>query len=157
MVFIKKVIEKPLGEILVEAGVLKKEQVREALQVQKQSKDPIGKILVSLGFIKEEDIVYAISLQYGFPYLPLDNYEIEERVVKEFPYHLPYKYKVIPIDIVGKILICATPDPLDRESLGRVEEETGLDLQIFICTESEYRRALEKYFPQGKESLEAKR
>ena len=146
MVFIKKVIDKPLGQILIEMGILTSKQLQEALEFQKKEKMPIGEILISLGFLKEEDIVYALSLQYGFPYLPLDNYDVDKEVIAQIPLELCLKYEIIPVDIIGKTLTVATPNPLNIENFKKLEEETGFNVQIFICTKTEYQNALEKYY-----------
>ncbi|MBU1122166.1 MAG: type II secretion system protein GspE, partial [Candidatus Omnitrophica bacterium] len=73
-------ISKPLGEILVERGILSKDQLVETLKVQETSGGLFGEIVVRLGFAKEEDIAHCLSLQFGFPYLPLENYEISQDI-----------------------------------------------------------------------------
>ncbi len=73
---IRKVINKQLGELLIERGVISKLQLDKALNVQKEKGGLIGEVLVELGLAKEEDITQALTVQYGFPYLPLANYEV---------------------------------------------------------------------------------
>ncbi|RKY26780.1 MAG: type II secretion system protein GspE, partial [Candidatus Omnitrophota bacterium] len=75
MRYFKKRIDKPLGELLIEKGLINRTQLQEALKVQKERGGLIGEVMVSLGFAKEEDIAHVLSLQYGFPYLPLEHYE----------------------------------------------------------------------------------
>lgn len=69
-----KKTEKPLGQILTERGVISHSQLEKALEVQKKDGGLIGEIIVKLGFATEEAIAYCLSLQFGFPYLPLENY-----------------------------------------------------------------------------------
>ena len=70
----RKKIEKLLGEILVERGILTEENLKKARDVQIKEGGVIGEIITHLGFAKEEDIAQCIAFQYGFPYLPLEIY-----------------------------------------------------------------------------------
>ena len=82
---IRKIINKQLGELLVERGIITHQQLDKALAVQKEKGGLIGEILVELGFVKEEDIAQALTAQYGFPYLPLGNYEVNIETINIIP------------------------------------------------------------------------
>lgn len=56
-----------LGRILVDMGKVKRANVHEALEIQKERKEPIGKILVDLGYVTEEDVFMACQLQILTP------------------------------------------------------------------------------------------
>ena len=75
----KKIIQKQLGELLIDSKLITPENLTEALSVQKEKGGLIGQVLVALGFVNEEAIAQALTAQYGFPYLPLSGYEIEEK------------------------------------------------------------------------------
>ena len=64
----KKKIDKQLGQLLLEKGIISVRQLTEALVFQKEKGGLIGQILVKLGYAKEEEIAQAITIQYGFPY-----------------------------------------------------------------------------------------
>ena len=64
---------KQLGELLVERGIIDRQQVAIALAYQKENGGLFGEILVRLKFATEEDIAQALTCQYGFPYLPLSD------------------------------------------------------------------------------------
>ncbi|MEW6618464.1 MAG: hypothetical protein AB1422_03795 [bacterium] len=52
-----------LGQILVEEGVLTKEELHQALLEQKKSNKRLGRILVDLGFLSEEIIIDHLTHQ----------------------------------------------------------------------------------------------
>ncbi|MEW6608447.1 MAG: hypothetical protein AB1414_13550 [bacterium] len=52
-----------LGQILVEEGILTKEQLHQALLEQKKSNKKLGRILVDLGFLSEEIIIDYLTHQ----------------------------------------------------------------------------------------------
>ncbi len=100
---IKRIINKQLGELLVERGVIDSQQLGEALSIQKEKGGLIGEILVELGFAKEEDIAQSLTAQYGFPFLPLSNYEIGPDVINIVPARVARQYVLIPILIPEKM------------------------------------------------------
>ena len=50
-----------LGRILIKMGKLRRTQVHEALEIQKEKRGPIGAILIELGYITEEDLNIALG------------------------------------------------------------------------------------------------
>ena len=143
---IRKVINKQLGELLIERGVISKLQLDKALNVQKEKGGLIGEVLVELGFAKEEDITQALTAQYGFPYLPLANYEINPEVINIIPSRVARQYLLIPVDKVGSNLTMTMSNPLNVHAIEDVELLSGCSVQIFVSTLSDVKGAIEKYY-----------
>lgn len=146
----RRIINKHLGEVLIERGIIEKRQLEEALLYQQQKGGLIGEILVQLGFVKEEDIAQALTAQYGFPYLPLGNYEINSEVIDIIPARVARQYFIVPIDKIGNNLTVAMSNPLNVQAIEDVELLTGCSVQVFVATSSDIRQTIEKYY-KGKE------
>jgi len=142
MRFKKKKIEKLLGEILVEKDVITSQQLKDALDVQVKEGGLIGEIIVKQGYAGEEEIAQCISCQYGFPYLPLENYDIPVEVANLIPKNVVQHYCLIPIDKIGKTLTVAMANPLNIEAAEDLEDITSLNVQIFISTSSDIKDAI---------------
>jgi len=141
----KRISNKHLGELLVERGVIDREQVAMAMAYQNEKGGLIGEILVELRFATEEDITQALTCQYGFPYLPLSNYEIDQEVINSIPLDVCKKYCLIPIDKIGKSLTVAMANPLNASAVENVEMITGCNVQMFVSTTSDIKEAIEKF------------
>jgi len=146
MKFHKK-IDKPLGQILAERGVITTDQLKEALVAQKRQGGLIGEIIVSLGFAKEEDISYCLSLQFGYPYLPLENYQVSEEVISIVPKNVCGHYCLLPIDKIGSTLTLAMANPLNIHAIEDLEDLTHCDIQIFVSTPSDIRSGINRFYP----------
>jgi type IV pilus assembly protein PilB len=142
----RKAINKQLGELLVERGVIKKSQLEEALAVQKERGGLIGEIIMELGFAKDEEIAQALTAQYGFPYLPLANYEIDAEVLNIIPARVARQYMLVPIDKIGDNLTIAMSNPLNAQAIEDIEMLTGSSVQTFVSTSTDIRQALAKYY-----------
>lgn len=145
---IRKIVNKQLGELLIEGRLINQQQLDKALTVQKEKGGLIGEVLVELGFVKEEDIAQALTTQYGFPYLPLANYEINSEVVNMIPSRVARQYLLIAIDKVGNNLTLAMSNPLNNHAVEDVELLLGCNIQIFVSTLSDIKGAIEKYYKE---------
>ena len=52
-----------IGELCVNSGLVSEKQVAYALELQKQSKKRLGEIMIELGFIKIEELNLMLSVQ----------------------------------------------------------------------------------------------
>jgi len=143
---IKRIINKQLGELLVERGIIDEKQLNKALSFQKEKGGLIGEILVELGFAKEEDIAQSLTAQYGFPFLPLNNYEISMDIINLIPARVARQYLLIPIDKIGNNLTLAMSNPLNVQAIEDIDLLTGCSIQTFVSTSSDIKKAIEKYY-----------
>jgi type IV pilus assembly protein PilB len=143
---IRKIVNKQLGDLLLERGILNQQQLDKALTVQKERGGLLGEILVDLGFAKEEDIAHALTAQYGFPYLPLSNYEINPEIINIVPGRVARQYMLVPIDKIGNNLTLAMSNPLNIQAVEDVELLSGCSVQTFVSTSSDIKRAIAKYY-----------
>lgn len=142
----KRTSHKHLGQLLVERGVITQEQVAMAITYQNQKGGLFGEVLVELKFATEEDIAQALTCQYGFPYLPLSNYEIDKEVVNSVPENICRQYCLIPIDKIGNSLTLAMANPLNENAIEDVELLSGCSVQTFVSTASDIREAIARYY-----------
>ncbi|MFH1478870.1 MAG: hypothetical protein ABIG92_03740 [Candidatus Omnitrophota bacterium] len=142
----KRLVSKKLGELLIERNVITKKQLEKALEIHEKKGGLTGEILVELGYATEEAIAQALTAQYGFPFLPLDNYEINPEILKILPKNVAVRFCMIPIDKIGNNLTVAMSNPLNTVAIEDVELISGLCVQIFVSTSVDVKKAIEKYY-----------
>ncbi|MBI3315502.1 MAG: hypothetical protein HYZ87_00820 [Candidatus Omnitrophica bacterium] len=142
----RKLIQKKLGELLIEGKWITPENLEAALKVQSEKGGLLGQILVNLGFTTEEAIAQALTAQYGFPYLPLGGYQIDPEVMKTIPVHVAKQYAVMAVDRVGNVLTVAMSNPLNQEAIEDLELMTHLKIQVFVSTMSDIARTIERCY-----------
>ena len=145
----KRLVKKQLGELLVERGVVTSAQLEKSLEVQKEKGGLIGHILVVLGYAKEEEIAQALTVQYGFPYLPLQNYELNKDLVRLIPENVARQYNLITVDKIGDTITVAMSNPLNIKAAEDIELLTKCNVQIFVSTMTDINSAVDKFY--GKE------
>jgi len=142
----RKTVNKQLGEILLDRGVITRAQLEAILVFQKEKGLLFGEALVEMKAGTEEDVVQALTCQYGFPYLPLANYEIAPEVVATVPLNLCRQYCLVPIDKIGRSLTVAMANPLNIHALEDVETTTECSVQAFVSTATEINSAINRYY-----------
>jgi len=142
----RRLITKLLGELLLEKGIINQAQLEKALKIQKEKGGLIGQIFVMLGYVKEEEIAQVLTLQYGFPYLPLESYEISADMIKLVPENVAIQYNLIAIDKIGNLLTISMSNPLNNQAVEDIEMISGCKVQVFISTMTDISNAIKKYY-----------
>jgi len=142
----EKKTSKKLGEILVKNGVVSEENLQRAIDFQKREGGLLGEILVKLGYVNEKDIVQALTLQHGFPYLPLDLYEMKKELKSIIPENVARQYGFVPIDVIGDILTISMSNPLNKSAIEDIEMMTDKKIRIFISTVTQVNEALKSLY-----------
>lgn len=151
---------KKLGEILIESGHIKTEDIVAALDHQRQRGGRIGSILVSKGLLSEDRLIKELSKQLRLPVVDLDTQPIHARVLSLVTSAIVAKYHVIPVGMkrepTGDFLYVATSAPEDLEALRSVEQHTGKNVKVMLASEGALRRAIMRFYQTTPQTREIK-
>lgn len=139
-----------LGEILVRENLITAQQLREALEYQRQSGGRLGSNLVKLGFISDDVITAVLSRQYGVPSINLELFQIDEETINLISQEVALKYAVLPISKVGATLTMAMADPTNVFAMDDIKFMTGLNVEPVIASEASVHLAISKYYSSSK-------
>jgi hypothetical protein len=139
-------MKKKIGDILIANGLIDRKTLDEALAHQKRYGDNITQHLIAHGHLKEEDLAKCISVQFGYPYLPLRAYDVPSEIIKLVPEAIVKKHWLIPVDKIQNIITLVMVDPFDEAALSEVEKATGCKVQPFVGILSDILKAVEKYY-----------
>jgi len=135
-----------LGDMLVEAGKISPDQLREALEAQKTGGGRLGTNLVKLGSISEEDLVDFLSQRYGVPAINLAEVEVDENIIKIIPAEVARKYTILPVSKAGARLTIAMVDPTNVFAMDDIKFMTGYNVEPVVASEVAVRAAIDEYY-----------
>lgn len=135
-----------LGELLVSAKLISKEQLDEAISVQNEHGGRLGYTLIKLGYVKEDEITQFLSQQYGVPAINLTVFEIDREIIKLIPADVAQKYQVLPISRTGATLTLAMTDPSNVFAMDDIKFMTGYNIEPVVTSELALREAIDKYY-----------
>ena len=146
-----------LGDLLIQQNVLTKEQLEQALQMQKGTNKKIGEILVEKGFITEEMISRALEAQMGLKTVQLRGLTVPGEIKSLIDGKLLKKYTVFPFEVDpynANILHLAMADPLDMEAIDDIAIVTNMQIEPYIAMRREIRSAIDRNYGEA-ENIEA--
>jgi type IV pilus assembly protein PilB len=135
-----------LGQILIQEGLITREQLGQALAEQKQSRHRLGYVLVKLGLIQELEITKVLARQYRMPAVDLSRFEVDPKILKLIPSDMATKHVVLPLKREGRTLTVAMADPTDMGLLEDLKFITRYDLFPVIAGEYTLRSLIEKHY-----------
>ena len=140
---------KQLGQILLEQGLLTREQLDRALEEHRNTPKSLGRVLIDLGYIRERDLVRALAEQVGLEFVYLTEYRIDPVLTSLLPEALSRRYRALPIgERDGKLLV-AMSDPANVYALDDIRTMTGRDVQPVVATANDVEQAIQKFSVMG--------
>ncbi|HNN97708.1 MAG TPA: ATPase, T2SS/T4P/T4SS family [Pseudomonadota bacterium] len=141
---------KPLGQVLINKGILSEDQLRISLLEQMKSNQPIGKLLVSLGFVSEATLRDALSESLGKQSIDLSNAIVDPSGLKLIPRELAKRHHLLPLDYdqESRRLTIAIADINDIVALDKLRGLAGDDIEIdtLLAGETEIDRAIDQSY-----------
>lgn len=128
---------KRLGDMLLEAGLITGDQLKQALSEHKKAGVKLGEYLVQAGMVREAQITEVISRQLNIEQYEPDKFPFEVQLAALIPMDFAKKNKVAPLRRRGNLLTVAMADPLDIGAQDDLEIMTNLEVEPVICTERE--------------------
>jgi type IV pilus assembly protein PilB len=129
---------KRLGEMLVEAGLITEERLRQALVEARKAKLKLGQFLVRNGIINENQIVDTVARQIKVEKYRSNEFPVDPALAVMIPADTAQKHQVVPLKKTGSLLMVAMPDPMDLHALDTVEGITNCEVEPVICTETQF-------------------
>jgi type IV pilus assembly protein PilB len=146
---------KSLGDILVEEGLLSRDQLDQAEEEQQRVGKSLGRVLVDLNLVKEADLVSALARQVGLEFVDLTEAQIDPAAASLLPEQVSRRYRALPIGFDGTRLIVAMSDPANVFALDDIRTITGMEIKPVVATASDVEAAIRRYgqFEQSVEDI----
>lgn len=145
-----------LGEILIEKGIINREQLEKALKEQKGrgiNQKRIGSYLIDLGYVTEDGITKALGMQFNMPVTHLEGFRIKPDVLDLIPEMMAKRFNIIPLFKIENELTLAISDPTDITLLDIVSSETKCKVIPVIAPFSEISKAIDNHYSKKVETL----
>ncbi len=129
-----------LGDLLISAGVIRPEQLNDALAIQKKTRERLGDVLINNGIITEQQLIEALQMQLGVDFVDLTAVSIPLELARFVPRSIAKKFCVVPVKLQKDELYVAMSDPLNFEAQEEIKSASHKQVVPMIAT----RRAVEQ-------------
>jgi type IV pilus assembly protein PilB len=134
--------QKLATDIIREVTGISEEHLRQAAEIQKETREPLAQTLVNMGLISERDKAKCLGKQWGVPYVDLSERQPDKEALKLVPRHLLQRFHAVPIVSNGKRITMAMVNPLDIFAIDQLRLVAGLEIEPVIATEDDINNAL---------------
>src|SRR5947209_5579531 len=134
-----------LGSLLLERGLLTREQLEAALQEQAQTRKSLGRVLIDRGWLSESDLVATLAARIGLEFVDLSDYPVDPSAVSLITDALARRYQAIPIAWDEGRLIVAMADPSNVFALDDIRTITGADVKTVVSTRAGILDAIDRH------------
>jgi hypothetical protein len=136
-----------IGDLLVQNGLIREEQLDQALQAQLVFGGRLGTNLVELGFITTATLAQFLATQLGMAcLLPSQLTDVPQAVLDAVDPETASRYMVFPIAADRRTLHLAMADPTDLRAVDEVAFRTGFNVAPVVAPELLVVYALERFY-----------
>lgn len=140
---------KPLGERLIDLGILTAPQLDLALKQQHQTGSMLGEVLIGLGFVSDDVLTSVLAAQSNVSSVDLKKLMIDPQAIARIPERFARKHKLIAVSLESDSLTVAMENVFDVGVISELERMTGLFINVVAATESDIASAQELYYAGG--------
>lgn len=141
----------PIGQLLVNKGLISPEQLEQALAKQKQVKGVrLGDIILQMGLITEKDLLKALSERLHVPVVDLGVIPISDEALQKLPEEMARRFRAIPVDYEDGFLTVAINDPLDFHMLNQLQVLCNVNINTVLATKDDLTAAIDRCYSATK-------
>jgi type IV pilus assembly protein PilB len=144
-----------IGDVVVDLGFASRERVEEAVEIARAQRKPTGQILVEQGILRHDQLARVVADRYGLDYIDLSVYELDMGAVNLIDMEAIRRYQAVPVGFLEDgTLLLAMADPTNVLTVDDIAMLTGRrvrsasasieDLNILITRLSRVEQSVEE-------------
>ncbi|HEX04249.1 MAG TPA: hypothetical protein ENH10_03715, partial [Bacteroidetes bacterium] len=152
-------IGQQIGEMLIEAGLVSQEQLKEALEKAPEEHLQVGEMLVSLGFATEENVYSALARQNDYRFFNNEQLlESKEDVVRMIPEEFALENTLIAAIREENVVWIAMEDPDDIIAIDNLQKIAPDDVtvEVGMAAPQGIRHAIDQLYVRIRKQRETK-
>ena len=139
-----------LGELLIAAGAIERDQLEVALAEQKNWGGALGAALVRMGMVGEQTLVRALAAQLNLPVMKLAGKRVNSEILEVIPVALADKHHCLPLLVngqgSGRVLYLGMGDPSDAPVVAEISARIGMKIQPVLVAPTELEDGIRRHY-----------
>lgn len=144
-----------VGDILIEAGLVTREQVEKAFATQSTGKRKrIGAILVEKRLITEEQLTSALAHKFGLQVIDLREVRPDPAALKRLPRETIEKMQALPVEMRGNRLVVAISNPTDLAVAQNLRFAANCPIDLVVAGAGQIAAQIAEHFKSEESAVE---
>src|SRR4051794_14242729 len=136
---------KQLGDILLDSGLVSRDQLMEAYDEHQRLGRSLGRVLVDRGVLTESQLVAALAQQIGLRFVDLTEFAVDGSAVARVPDAVCRRHTALPIGYEDGKLLVAMADPANVFAIDDIRSLTGFEVKPLVATRADVIAAINRY------------
>ena len=120
-----------IGEVIVDLGYADRETVEHAVATARAEGRPTGQVLVELGVLRHDQLARAVAERFGLDYVDLSVYDLDMGAVNLIRSETAKRYQAVPVGYTDDgTLLLAMADPTNVLTIDDVAMMTGRRVKV---------------------------
>jgi type IV pilus assembly protein PilB len=140
---------KLLGERLLESGLIREQELAQALQAQQSTGEQLGQLLIRLGYLQEGDLFRHLCEDAGISFSVLNDVEVDPAALSIVPEELARAGTLLPLREEDGRLTVALADPFDIATITSLERTTRRRATVIGAPRTRILEVLDRVYRDG--------
>jgi MSHA biogenesis protein MshE len=136
---------------MVQQRLISQEQLKQALDLQRQNGKKIGRVLIETGLITEELLANGLARQLRIPFVNLKTFPFRAELVKLLPEAAARRFRALVLEDKGESLLVAVADPLDLFAFDQLTLLLKRNISMAAVPESQLALAFDRLYRRTEE------
>jgi type IV pilus assembly protein PilB len=120
-----------IGEVIVDLGYADRETVEQAVAAARAEGRPTGQVLVERGVLRHDQLARAVAERFGLDYVDLSVYDLDMGAVNLIRSDTAKRYQAVPVGYTDDgMLLLAMADPTNVLTIDDVAMMTGRRVKV---------------------------
>ena len=142
-----EVTKAPLGQLLLQRGVIESSELEDALLVGRAQRLPLGEVLVAQG-VGQRDVWNALADQWGLAMIDVERHWVDPLVANDVDAEGALRHRVLPLRAAGGSAIVAMTDPRDQHARAYLVDRLGMPVVAKLALPAALRARQEVVYRQ---------
>jgi type IV pilus assembly protein PilB len=124
-----------IGDVVVDLGLADRDAVEAAVVLAKAERKPTGQILVDRGVLRHDQLARVVAERFGLDYVDLSVYELDMGAVNLLDVEAAKRYQAVPVGFMDDgTLLLAMADPTNVLTIDDVAMITGRRVRAVVAS-----------------------
>jgi type IV pilus assembly protein PilB len=128
-------VRRRIGDVIVLLGFAERERVEQVVDRGRRDGLPLGQALLQAGIVNSAQLAQALAERNGLDYVDLNTFEVDKGAATMLDGDKARRYRTIPIAFLADhTLLVATADPANLLALDDITMATGYDVRRAVAS-----------------------
>jgi type IV pilus assembly protein PilB len=128
-------VKRRIGDVIVQLGFAERERVEQVVEKGRHAGLPLGQALIEAGIVNSGQLAQALAERNGLDYVDLNTFDVDKGAAAMIDGEKARRYRTIPIAFLAeRTLLVATSDPANLLALDDITLATGYDVRRAVAS-----------------------